>query len=164
MHGAGVHQPRAGVGAHLSNRADDRLTELRENYAWVESERTVFLRDLAGNLAWWTFAGLGANAPLAARLRALGTAVGKTDNLMIRIEEQADADRIHSIVDGLRSTPLDDMRAPIEDRAIDDLKFSTCLPRATARRELEERLTDRRAVAAVLAEESKVSTMLEGNS
>jgi hypothetical protein len=44
------------------------------------------------------------------------------------------------------------MNTPIEERTIDDLKFSVCLPKTIAIRELQERMTDREAIRAVLNE------------
>ena len=44
------------------------------------------------------------------------------------------------------------MATPIDEKAIEDLKFSVCLPEKIAVGMLEERLTDRRGIAAVQAE------------
>jgi ATP-dependent Lhr-like helicase len=54
--------------AALSVRAKDRMTSLGAKYPWIDDESTALVRDENGDLRWWTFAGLRANAWLGKAL------------------------------------------------------------------------------------------------
>jgi len=49
-------------------------------------------------------------------------------------------------------SPEQDLRVPISDEAIRELKFSVCLPRDVAQRALELRLADEPAIRSIFAE------------
>lgn len=138
-------------GGRLSNRAKEQLAALRGEFSFLEAGRTTLATDASG-VTWWTFGGLGANAPLAAALRRHGIEAAKPDNLRIRVENVSRGAAMANAIDAVRHEPAADMATPIDERAIDDLKFSVCLPERVAIDMLEERLTDRRGVAAVQTE------------
>lgn len=102
--------------------------------------------------AWWTFGGLCANAAIGEALSAQGIPVGRVDNFQIPIDDECKPAVLEAAVAAVRGADPIHMMSPVDDRAIDDMKFSVCLPRDLAVRELQVRLTDNSAIAAVLAE------------
>ncbi|MBI2567263.1 MAG: DEAD/DEAH box helicase [Candidatus Schekmanbacteria bacterium] len=141
-------------GGRLSKRAEDRLARVRLDFRWLAEGKTAIVGDGTGHLTWWTFAGLLANAALAAELAKGGLSVGRPDNFRIPIQAMHGAAVVASAVAALREIPAGDFASPVQEKVIDDLKFSVCLPMGIAMRMLEERLTDREAVRAVLAQET----------
>jgi ATP-dependent Lhr-like helicase len=137
------------VPATLSARATEELARVRQEFSWVERNTTVMVRT-AKDQAWWTFAGLLANASLRAELGAIARATARGDNLAVALEETAASAAIEEAVAGLRATPV--TPPPVADAAIDGLKFSRCLPLNLARKCLERRLTDVGGRAAALEE------------
>ena len=137
----------------LSRRAEAMLDQLRQEYDFVDAERSVILRDAMGT-SWWTFGGLQANAAIAAGLRASGIPAEKPDNFRIRMQD-CDSRALEQAIGQLDPASL---ATPIEQKAIDDLKFSACLPPDLAVRELAERLTDRKGIEAVLRDERRFVT------
>src|SRR5690606_27404523 len=111
---------------------------------------TVVKRDAIG-AAWWTFAGLHANAALADFLRRRGVNATRADNFRIQLAPDTLPGAVEQALIGIGPAHAADMHTPIEEKTIDDLKFSRCLPRPLAVRQLEERLTDRAAIAATIA-------------
>jgi ATP-dependent Lhr-like helicase len=134
-----------------SRRAHDRLARLAEEFSWVDSTSTTFVRDGSGGARWWTFAGLRANVALAEALRAHGGHVDGPDNLSIPLGQGIDGDALAA---WCRSADIHDIDTwtPVPPDAIDGLKFSTCLPRPLAERALRRRLSDVAAVRSVLNE------------
>lgn len=51
-----------------SKRARHQINEVRQAFPWLDSERTVVVREKNGEVEWWAFAGTGANATLAYEL------------------------------------------------------------------------------------------------
>lgn len=134
------------VSAFCSARAGERLAEHRAAFTWLEPGRTAIVEGADGRRAWWTFAGLHANAALAQGLRDEGAEVGRADNYRVVLEQPVAADAMER----LRARPGATLKSPVDDRALEGLKFSACLPEHLARRELEERLTDSASIAVVL--------------
>ena len=144
----------------LSRRAEEKLSEVREGFGWLESDGTTVLRDETG-ITWWTFGGLLANAPIAAKLRSMGIDAGKADNLFIPITGEYDPKKIEDTIKELAQTDPEQMATPIEAKALDDLKFSACLPADVATAMLQRRLTDHAAIRSVLAERVRLVSALE---
>lgn len=134
----------------LSQRARDALAATRAEWAWLDAQGTVVKRDAIG-AAWWTFAGLHANAALADFLRRRGVNATRADNFRIQLAPDTLPGAVEQALIGIGPAHAADMHTPIEEKTIDDLKFSQCLPRPLAVRQLEERLTDRAAIAATIA-------------
>lgn len=135
----------------LSKRAVTQLGTVRCEYPWLEHRRTAVVRGPTGT-AWWTFGGLCANAAIGAALQQQGIPVGRVDNFEIPVDAECKPSDLEAAVEAVRKADPSRMMSPVDDRAIDDLKFSVCLPRDLAVRELEVRLTDAPAIRAVLAE------------
>jgi ATP-dependent Lhr-like helicase len=135
----------------VSVRARSQLEAVRADYSWLASDRTVVLRDASG-LAWWTFGGLRANAALADFFRRRGLDTAKADNFRIHFGSSVATTDLENHLHELTRTAVESFRSPVEETTIEGLKFSQCLPRETAVKELQERLTDRPAITSVLAE------------
>jgi ATP-dependent Lhr-like helicase len=127
----------------------EELTEAHAEFTWLAPECTSLIMSGEQN-RWWTFAGSRANAMLA---NALGNVTpAGFDNLCIRFDRAVDPEALQEAVATVRKHPPS--TAPIADldRAIDQLKFSACLPRRLAEYMLAVRLSDPEAVANVLAQ------------
>ncbi len=134
------------VSAFCSQRATQQLDAHRADFAWLEPEKTAVVQDARGQWAWWTFAGLNANATLAQALREAGAAVGQPDNYRITLDSPLPA----GALDALRQRPVESMRSPVSEKALEGLKFNQCLPEALAVKELAARMTDQQSVEATL--------------
>jgi ATP-dependent Lhr-like helicase len=136
----------------ISERAGRRLAEVRTEYDWLDCNRTVVLRDATG-LSWWTFAGLRANAALADYLRRGGVDASKADNFRIHLGDAVATAALEGELRSAAAAGPGAMRTPIEEKTIEELKFSECLPRQVAVRALQERLTDRSGITSTLSSE-----------
>jgi ATP-dependent Lhr-like helicase len=137
---------------NISKRSTAKLAEIRQDFDWVDPHRTTVVRQPAGSFLWWTFGGLGANAALAGHLRNFGIPAADPDNLAIPIRDGTDGQKLEEAIRHLGDDDPGQMAAPVNTNAIHELKFSTCVPLTIATRMLAERLTDRPAIRAVLAE------------
>jgi ATP-dependent Lhr-like helicase len=140
-------------GSRLSNRAAAALNRAREDFEWLKAYETSLLTENK-QTRWWTFAGLLANSGLAAMLRRTGVTVARADNFAIRIEDSLAVAQWNSILNNLRSIAPEHIVTPVDPKALSQLKFSECLPRELASKELEARLTDRTAIVEILGQRS----------
>lgn len=146
----------APVGGRLSGRAGTFLDQLRMEFLWLDPTSTVILRRTANRTQWWTFGGSCANAPIAAALRSGGVATSNPTNFAIELDSASEPQKLEAALSQLRSSDIGSMNSPVEQKAIDDLKFSVCLPPPLAVGLLQKRLTDRTAITKVLSEPVKV--------
>jgi len=139
----------------FSRRAAQEITDAQAGFTWLTSECTSIVVDAdQGRCLWWTFAGSRANAMLAESLSDLTPT--SFDNLSIRFERAVEPEALQEVVAVARKHPPSTV--PIADlgRAIDELKFSACLPRRLAEHMLAVRLSDPDAVASVLAQPLRI--------
>ena len=134
--------------------ARESLATVRAEFSWLANAGTTLARARDGRLVWWTFGSLFANAALAAALAEEGVPSARADNLRISLAPGTGAEEACRAVGRIRARvdAGERLRTPVDEGAIDRLKFSACLPRVLAVSVLEERLTDRRAITAVLNE------------
>lgn len=133
----------------LSRRALAAVTEARAEFTWLSSQCTSVVVDtIQGRCCWWTFAGLRANAMLAERLTSLVPA--GFDNFAVRFDRAPDQGALEKAVAMIRNDPPTIAPVADSDRAIDQLKFSVCVPRRLAERMLAVRLSDPDAVVRIL--------------
>jgi ATP-dependent Lhr-like helicase len=142
----------------LYKRAIERLAQLAKEFAWVDEQRTTVVRDGSGNVRWWTFAGLRANAVVIEALGPMAERGGRITNLAVQIRPDVDVDDLHARIRQLRPEDLVDA-LPVPDDAIDALKFSACLPRGMAQRILRRRLADVTGARQVLVEPIRAVTV-----
>jgi ATP-dependent Lhr-like helicase len=143
----------ADLPATLSARATQALSELREDFKWLEAGTTA-IEQAKGFVRWWTFGGLYANSALAASCKSEGCAVAP-NNLSIRVSNTSGAGLLR-IIEKLRQLSPDTIVPEVTPKALEGLKFSECLPAELASRVLQTRMMDDKAVRAVLAEAVKV--------
>jgi ATP-dependent Lhr-like helicase len=139
------------VSERWSRRARAQADRLRHDAPWVRGDSTAMVLG-AERSVWWTFAGGRANAALAAALVEQGCRRVNHDNLSITIDQELRTEQVHSFTEAVLSRESQDVRVPVSDEAIRELKFSACLPQDLARRALELRLADAHAIRRTLAE------------
>ena len=129
----------------LSKRGQKVLDEVRRDFQWLESGKTLLKHRLDGSGEWWTFAGAKANACLAETLRHGGVDVRRFDNFSISLIDSSLA-AIGTGVERIRAGNWPVLLPPVTDEALEGLKFSECLPEQLARSVLQQRSADRRGV------------------
>lgn len=129
-----------------SQRASDRLGEVRGDYSWLTPGSTVILRGPDGVVAWWTFAGYRANASLAPALAEATHSQVLPNSFSLTFEGNPQLGEIEQAIATLRSWDSDRFRPAVDERAVEGLKFSECLPSELALSTLQARLHDRRGV------------------
>jgi ATP-dependent Lhr-like helicase len=95
----------------LSRRAQTRLAELREEMPFCTEHYSSLVTDAGGTIRWWTFAGLGANAVLAQRLKRAGEQVKRFDNFSVQLEREPSAPLnpvMHSAAPGIEDPAWED--------------------------------------------------------
>jgi ATP-dependent Lhr-like helicase len=151
-----------GPPAGASRRARERLDELRAELSWVRGEGTVLARETGARLKWWTFGGLLANAALARGFEELTGRKAVADNFALTLPADAGTDAVLDALRRLRERDPATLVPPIPDQALDELKFSDCLPPALARRTLEARVHRPGDIARLLAQPLRVVNSASG--
>ncbi|MFC4110355.1 DEAD/DEAH box helicase [Micromonospora zhanjiangensis] len=131
-----------------TNRADERLRRQRDDWSpLVCPDGTAVVRSRDGELRWWTWAGLRANATLAASLSDVVDPAQRFDDQSIRLREDATGERWRAAT---RDASWKLCLPEVSERAVRGLKFSAALPERLAVATLAARLADFDAAAAVL--------------
>jgi len=148
------------ISHNWSKRAVSKIEETREEFHRLDSRQTVALYELAkGKFSWWTFAGKRANAAIAERLKFVTNVPFKSSNLSIETDETFSYERLNAAIESLRENPSIREASPGLNKAIEELKFSACLPQSLSEEMLRARLADEAGVLVVLSEHVKsVST------
>ena len=136
-----------------SRRAIERITEIRHEYAWLDTDSTVAVQSGAGETEWWTFGGIRANAAIAQQLSQTAHCRVDHDSFPLSFEPSAKLQDVEDAIRLVAKQDVDCMYPEIDDSAIDGLKFSECLPNDLAVEMLEGRLQDSGAVRHVLSKE-----------
>jgi ATP-dependent helicase Lhr and Lhr-like helicase len=129
-----------------SHRARQQISEVRQEFAWLDDDGTAVVRSESAEAVWWTFAGVKANATLACELSRTVKNRVTYDSFTVTFEPHLSFDVIGQALDELRARDARKMRPAVEEQAIDGLKFSECLPHNLAVHILEARLCDPAAV------------------
>jgi ATP-dependent Lhr-like helicase len=127
----------------FSRRARSALGGVREDHRFVargEGFRTYLVRE-AESLAWWTFGGFTANSMLAGGLADLVVRDAPVADLMLRLRPEADARQLRAALDQRREQ-LMAAAYEVDDRAVENLKFSAAVPVELARDTVSKRLAD----------------------
>lgn len=143
---------------YLSNRAAEQMTEVRLGFPWVEPGSTAVVRQATGKLEWWTFGGARVNASLAGGLAHAVGAPAAVQDLALTFEDGVTVEALADAIEDLRSGDTRDMRPIIDDRALDGLKFTSCVPKKLATRMLADRVIDAAGAQRVLAEPVRVTS------
>jgi len=150
LHCAAVQRLLAGAdpAPRLSQRGQRVLADLREAYAWCTPDATAVVAEADGETRWWTFAGIGANAAVAAGLAAAGVAVQRFDNFGLTFAGRPAQAAVAGALAGLSAA---DLRPDVPEAERDRLKFSACLPDGLRRGIAETRTIDHAALVRLLA-------------
>jgi ATP-dependent Lhr-like helicase len=139
------------AGVHMSERATQKLAELREQHPWAVADATTLVMDDRGRARWWTFAGWKANLWLARAVESVRTEVATIDDLSIAVDPNATIEVLGTLVQMAEPGSID--LAPwITAEAVEGLKFAECLPKAMAREVIARRLADPLSVTEALSE------------
>jgi ATP-dependent helicase Lhr and Lhr-like helicase len=134
----------------LTRRAAATLGEARETAPdLVHPGGTVISRGPSGDVRWWTWAGLRANATLIATLSDVADSAQRVEEFFIRLRSDMTPE-IWKVALADAETRL--CLPAVDDKAIDGLKFSAALPRHLAEATLAQRLADLDGARLVLAE------------
>ncbi len=135
-----------------SRRAQDQINATRFQFPWLEVDNTAAIADTDGRMTWWNFAGNLANASFANEIAQLTTSQVVHDSFSLTFEPSTQFEELQIAVGELRERDVQDLRPVVNDRAIEGLKFSECLPIDLAREMLEVRLQDTYAVRETLCQ------------
>lgn len=134
-----------------SSRARQQFKELRDEHPWVTASETSVVRQPNGQVRWWTFAGGVANALLATTLKTQCHV--KSDNLSLQFPSGSTFDVIVEHLDSLQPETVRPIPHP---DALENLKFSECLPSEIAAEVFVARFDDHTAVVQALAEKRRI--------
>ena len=144
----------------------NRWTEIRHEFAWLESGSTVVLTVGAESWNGGHLRGTRANATLARALSDATRSRVEHDGFSLTFESRLSLDDIQQAIKEVRSaeTPRPFARSSMKD-AIEGLKFSECLPDHLAVEMLERRLVDIEATKKTLeqAEDRQMLPKLRRN-
>jgi ATP-dependent helicase Lhr and Lhr-like helicase len=140
----------------ITARAAKRLASLRdERGSVVHPGGNVIVREVDGDVRWWTWAGFRANATLIATLGSVADPQQRFDDRQIRLRE----DLTPPIWRDALADAGEHMCLPdVSEKALVGLKFSDALPKRLAITTLAARLADLDRAAAVLAESHRFVT------
>ena len=136
-----------------SERARERMTQIRFEFPWVSPEATTMVQEPDGGIRWFTFAGGIANKILADHLPHSTPA--SPDSLSIRFGPPCEIEELQRKISSLTET----IPAIPDDNAIDKMKFSECLPRPLAADVFMARFSDPRALKLALSESRRVAVV-----
>jgi ATP-dependent Lhr-like helicase len=125
-----------------SRRARQQIHAIRNEFAWLDENGTVVVREKNDESAWWTFAGTGANATLAYELSQATQSAVHHNSFTVTLESHVSLKTIEQALGELRACDVSEMRAEVDKQAIEGLKFSECLPHELALDMLQIRLSD----------------------
>jgi ATP-dependent Lhr-like helicase len=136
-----------------SLRAQKQFAEIRADFDWLLSEATTtVLVNANGESTWWTFAGIGANASLAAALSEATQCRVSHESFSLTFEQHLRTSEIEQAIKRLQQRNVDDLMPSVDERALQSLKFSDCLPTELALQILQKRLHDRTGVQHAIRE------------
>lgn len=138
-----------------SRRAAQQVESIRDEHPWLDIESTVVLHEANGELTWWTFGGSGANATLANELAQISNSRVQHDSFALTFASNFKLADAESAVAQLRKREIADMQPAVDERAIEGLKFSECLPMNMALDMLRSRLKDASAVKSILQQQAR---------
>jgi ATP-dependent helicase Lhr and Lhr-like helicase len=138
-------------GVMISNRAAAALELLRQQHdGLVIKDATALHRNADGTVHWWTWAGSAANRSLHASLPNLVDPAQRINDQMLRLRPGVEPIDAAQIISDFDSNEL--IAPPVDERALDGLKFSAALPIDLASATVAERVCDMPTAAAILKE------------
>ncbi|MEZ6051286.1 MAG: DEAD/DEAH box helicase [Planctomycetaceae bacterium] len=135
-----------------SRRAKDRISEIRQEFAWLHAVSSIAVLAGSGEAEWWTFGGNRANATLARELAQETRSRISHDSFTLTFEKAIKLQDVEQAIGVVRQSDVAEMRPIVDEAAIEGLKFSECLPIDLATEMLERRLQDQESTQRVLEE------------
>ncbi len=146
---------------YWSKRTRSKMEKLREDFAWLEAAGFSVATTTRAGLEWWTCAGGRANACLGQALGALLETTVSWDNMAVRCAGNHRLEDVDRALVELRGRTPEAIEPAFDERAVDGLKFSDCLPCELARQTLRSRLADREGVRTILTQPVKYVALNE---
>jgi ATP-dependent Lhr-like helicase len=141
-----------------SRRATEQIEVIRHEFAWLEPDSTVVLMGSGGELEWWTFGGMRANATLAAAMAEASSSRVEHDDFGMTFESRISLDNVQQAIQTIRWHDIALLRPLVNEDAIGGLKFSQCLPKHLAIEMLEKRLADPDSTRRILEQKIRFVT------
>ncbi|QDU98795.1 DEAD/DEAH box helicase [Lignipirellula cremea] len=138
-----------------SRRAIERLSEIRHEFSWLRADSMVAVLAGGGQVEWWTFGGIRANATLAQVLAIETSSKVGHDSFTLTFESAVKLQDVESAIEAIRQCDVAEMRPAVDEAAIEGLKFSECLPVDLAKEMLERRLQESETTRRVLEENTR---------
>lgn len=122
----------------LSKRAVELIDLIRNDFDWVEKQKTTIVIDEDQNVTWWTFSGSMLNAAVA---NCLQGEAGKIsfDNLSVTFNKPINFDELIRRIRSLLARPSSELLVPLDADFVQELKFSECLSQAMIDHEIKAR-------------------------
>jgi ATP-dependent Lhr-like helicase len=133
---------------HWSSRAQTKLNELREQYAFLEGAEDVIASG-SGETRWYTFAGNIINSALSDVLKANGYGDVRADDFSVRIKGLNDHRRLETVISDLDLNAIKKC-FQIDAEYLSQLKFSECLPKPLAEAMMKDRLLSAECVDSIV--------------
>jgi ATP-dependent Lhr-like helicase len=136
----------------IFRRAREGLAELRAEHHFVSQGSafsTFLVRQGSAASAWWTFAGLAGNRALAGVLADMTEPGAPVTDLALPIRPDVSPRQLRYVLASRRKHLLEGA-PPVDDQAIQSLKFSAAVPQTLARETVAQRLADPEAVRETL--------------
>src|SRR5262249_2193300 len=131
-------------------RAQAQVTEIRDQYPWLEPDGSVVVTGLDSEAVWWTFAGEKGNASLARALADASHSRVSPDSFAIWFEQRLSPSDVEQAIADVRARTPADLLPAVEEEAIEGLKFAECLPPEQATLIVQQRFRDLTAVEHVM--------------
>ena len=136
---------------HYSRRAAEEMATVYEEFNWLSEGSTTLVVDGSENRTfWWTFAGVRANAMLAQSFNERCGIASAVDNLAIKLDRGLNQETFDAAIELMRTNPPHDGARGDIAKAIEELKFSSCVPQSLAETMLRVRLADTQGVSEIL--------------
>lgn len=107
-------------------RAQETYVQLKEDFAWVQSDGTFIVWIDDGSVIWWTFGGKLLNSAIGFVFMGEAERI-TTDNLAIRFANCKNREDLSRRIEALLSCPDTELRVPLDGNNVDELKFGECL-------------------------------------
>jgi ATP-dependent Lhr-like helicase len=133
-----------------SQRARDKMMELREDFAWLTHGSSAVVGSSEGDVTWWTFAGIGANATLSAALSELTQSQVAFESFSLTFESHLRPAEVERVILSIRERGAENYFPLVDENALESLKFADCLPVELGIRILGRRLEEPIGVQALL--------------
>jgi ATP-dependent Lhr-like helicase len=139
-----------------SRRAVAQMVAVRSEFPWLAGDDANVLGSSGGEVAWWTFAGGRANAALAHELARRSGMRLTPDNFAVRFPPHLAIDTAEGHLRDLLGVDPPAILPPVNEQALEGLKFSECLPPDLANHVAQARLSDIRGIEATLGRMTRV--------